>query len=108
VALIPSHCLAHGEQVLVLPISNLIALIAFLGFVFFWRERAVLKLCFFALFCVGVALSWILPLLPHTVGELARFSVFHIALIGFGVPAAVTVFGYVLIRLFRRGEKPDA
>ncbi|PWU15169.1 MAG: hypothetical protein C5B50_15800 [Verrucomicrobia bacterium] len=108
VTLVPSCCIAHGQQVLVLPFSNGVAVIGFLIFISLWRERVALKLCAFALLCLGVALSWNLPLLPHTVAELAGCSFSFIFLIGFGIPAAMTVFGYILIRLFRKAHKPDA
>jgi hypothetical protein len=101
-------CFAHGEQALVLPFSNAVALVCFVVFLALWRQPALFKVLAFGLLALGIALSWVLPLLPHTIGELAGYSFGYIFAVGFGVPIVMAVLGCVAIRLARRERKPDA
>src|SRR3954470_17605329 len=104
VAFVPS-CFAHGEQVLALPMSNAAAFIFFFLFTLFLRERVPIKLLLYALLCLGIALSWRLPLLPGRPAELARYSGSYIFMVGFGLPTATTVLGWAVIRLFRSAQR---
>ena len=106
--LLPIDGVAHGQEILVLPLSNAVAVLCFLFLAFIGRERLVIKLLVFALLFIGIVLSWVLPLLPQTVGELAHYGTSYIFLVGFGVPVATMVLGYTLIRLIRRGRRRDA
>jgi hypothetical protein len=101
-------CFAHGEQALVLPFSNGAALVCFIVFLALWRQRASFKVLAFGLLILGIALSWVLPLLPHTIGALAGYSFGYIFAVGFGVPIIIAVIGCVVIHLFRSERKPDA
>jgi hypothetical protein len=106
--LMSTPCFAHGEQALVLPLSNGVALVCFIVFLALWRQRALLKVLALGLLVLGIVLSWALPLLPHTIGELAGYSFSHIFAVGFGVPIVIAVLGCVAIHVSRGERKPDA
>jgi len=108
ILLLPTCCFAHGEQGLVLPFCNAIAVIAFVVFVSLWRADCLMRLFALGLFVLGVVLSWVLPLMPHTVAELAGCSFIHIFLVGFGVPATAVAVGCLILRAFRYEKKRDA
>ena len=100
ILLLPTCCFAHGEQILVLPFCNAIAFVTFIIFIALWRAGGLMKLCAFGAFTLGVVLSWVLPLMPHTIAELAGCSFIHVFLVGFGVPVATVAVGCLIFRVF--------
>jgi hypothetical protein len=97
---VPSS-LAHGEQVLALPASNAAALICFFIFSIFLRERVLIKLVLYALLCLGIAISWTMTVVPQKPADFARYTSSYIFVVGFGIPAAITLLGWAIIRLLR-------
>ncbi len=105
--LVSTPCFAHGEQALVLPAANGLALVCFSAFLLCWRQRALFKVLALGALGLGIVLSWALPFLPHTIGALAGYSFSYIFAVGFGVPIAVAGLGCATMRLFRGAAKPE-
>jgi hypothetical protein len=108
VCLVPTCCFAHGEQALVLPFCNVVALVGFVVFILLWRAGGLRSLCAFGLFVLGIILSWVLPLMPHTIADLAGCSFLHIFLVGFGVPAITVALGCLVLRAFGSAGRRNA